>query len=436
MNAPTPSRPLRILLISNHRRFKINFRAFPWAYELAERGHDVDVMCHANTERWRTKIENTGGFRIIESPDLLVGALRQGWDPVCAVRRRMFLARENKQYDLIHCLDTRLAVVLPALSYARKKQIPIISDWIDWWGRGGLIKERRPWWYQILFAPVEVYFEEAYRNRLDGLTAISHALVERGIGLGMEPERCTVIPGGANVRAFSTIPEKSASRRLIGISNDAPVVCFSGLDVLIDLPMAIRAYELLREADPRTILLLVGPTERDARSMVSRESYMQGIKALGPIAYNQLPQFLAAADVFLMPYSDKVSNVGRWPNKVGDYMCIGRPTISNPVGEVKWLFDRFEVGSLAAPTPEAMASAAKAFLNNPDLAARTGETAREVAHTVFAWEKLVVKLERFYFDLIEGRLGPLHFQSAINTKLATAEPTKFGNAAHAKGTEL
>lgn len=76
-----------------------------------------------------------------------MGALRQGWDPVCAWRRRALLFRENKQYDIIHCLDTRLAVVLPALSYARKKQIPIVSDWIDWWGRGGLIKERRPLWY-------------------------------------------------------------------------------------------------------------------------------------------------------------------------------------------------------------------------------------------------------------------------------------------------
>ncbi|HRI89212.1 MAG TPA: glycosyltransferase, partial [Candidatus Hydrogenedentes bacterium] len=117
MNTPRKKRPLRILLVSNHRRFKINFRAHPWASELAARGHEVDVMCHANTERWRTKIEKVDGFRIIENPDLLIGALRQGWDPVCAYRRLRFLRRENKKYDLIHCLDTRLAVVWPALTY-------------------------------------------------------------------------------------------------------------------------------------------------------------------------------------------------------------------------------------------------------------------------------------------------------------------------------
>ncbi|MCC6155024.1 MAG: glycosyltransferase, partial [Candidatus Hydrogenedentes bacterium] len=269
---PTTERPLRILLVSNHRRFKINFRAFPWADELAARGHDVDVMCHADTERWRTQVEHINGFRIIESPDLLVGALRQGWDPFCAWRRRALLFRENKQYDIIHCLDTRLAVVLPALAYARKKQIPIVSDWIDWWGRGGLIKERRPLWYQWLLAPIEVHFEEAYRNKLDGLTTISHALLERGVKLGIERKRCLVIPGGANVRAFAEIPPKAESRAMLGVADDVPVVCFSGLDVLIDLPLAVQAFELLLKRDPRTILLLAGPTEHDVRGMVSGES--------------------------------------------------------------------------------------------------------------------------------------------------------------------
>lgn len=426
MKSATHRRPLRILLVSNHRRFKINFRAHPWANELAARGHEVDVMCHANTERWRTSIERVNGFRIIENPDLLVGALRQGWDPVCAIRRRSFLLRENKQYDLIHCLDTRLAVVWPALLYARSRGIPIVSDWIDWWGHGGLIKERRPWWYRAFFAGIEVFFEEYYRDKLDGLTAISHALMERAVKLGVPRERCLVVPGGANVRAFAQVPTKSESRNLAGIPADAPVVCFSGLDVLIDLPLAVRAFEVLHDRNPRTVLLLVGPTERDARSMVSSESVMRNIKALGPIAYAMLPKFLAAADVFLMPYANKVSNVGRWPNKIGDYMCVGRPTVSNPVGEVKWLFDRYPIGTLAEETAESMAAAALEYLTDPDRAREVGERARQIAHREFAWDKLIVRLEEWYYDLIEGRLGQLHHQAGPSPILAKASVNSAG----------
>ncbi|MCC6694686.1 MAG: glycosyltransferase family 4 protein [Candidatus Hydrogenedentes bacterium] len=426
MTSDSPRTPLRILLVSNHRRFKINFRAHPWARELAARGHEVDVMCHANTERWRTRIEHTDGFRIIENPDLMVGTLRQGWDPVCALRRWMFLRRENRQYDIIHCLDTRLAVVWPALAYARRSGIPIVSDWIDWWGRGGLIQERRPWWYRRLFAWIEVFFEEAYRNKLDGLTAISHALVDRAVDLGVPRERCLHIPGGANLGAFADVPGKRECRAELGIPVDAPVVCFSGLDVLIDLELAIRAFEILMQRDPRTVLLLVGPTERDARERVSDARVLGKIRALGPIPYGLLSRRLAAADVFLMPYTNKVSNVGRWPNKVGDYMCVGRPTVSNPIGEVKRLFEQYDIGALCDETPEGMAEGAWAYLQNPARSAEVGERARAVAKDVFAWEKLIEPLESFYYDLVEGRLGALNTARDSNRVLMDGRVTSAG----------
>ena len=396
-------KPLRILLISNHRRFKINFRAYPWARELAARGHHVDVMCHANAERWRTKIDYTENFRIIENPDLMVGALRQGWDPVCALRRRNFLFRENQDYDIIHCLDTRLAVVLPALAYARKKNIMILSDWIDWWGRGGLIKERRPWWYRYLFAWVETFFEEHYRNKLDGLSAISQALIERAVKLGVPRARCLWIPGGSNNKACSQILSKEENKHKLGITASTPVVCFSGLDVLIDLPLVIKAYKLIRDIDSRTILLLIGPTKASVKKLVNHNSTLLGIKATGPIPYEELPQYLAAADVFVMPYTNKISNIGRWPNKIGDYMCIGRPTVSNPVGEVKWLYEKYDVGLLAEENPESIAAAVTTLLNSPDLADKIGRMAREVAITIFAWDKLIIDLENWYYKLLNAK---------------------------------
>ncbi len=397
---------LKVLYISNHRRFKINFRAHPWAREMAARGHDVDVMCHADTERFRTRIERVDGFRVIENPDLLVGALRQGWDPVCALRRRNFLFRENRPYDLIHCLDTRLAVVLPALAYARARKTVIVSDWIDWWGRGGLIRERRPLWYRALFGGVETWFEEHYRNKLDGLTAISQALIERAVALGVPRERCIQIPGGANLSAFRDIPSREESRKLSGIAPEAPVVCFSGLDVLIDLPLALAAFERVRAQMPEAVLLLVGPTRQQAARMVSSPGALEGVVALGPVPYNELARRLAAADLFLMPYADKVSNVGRWPNKVGDYMCVGRPTVSNPVGEVARLFNRHEIGVLAPPHAGAMAEALLDLLRDPERAARLGAQARRTAEIEYAWDKLIVRLEEWYRHILGAGARP------------------------------
>lgn len=387
-------------MVCNHRRFKVYFRGYPWARELARRGHDVDLFCHADTARLKTEIEAVDGFRIVHSPDLLVGALRQGWDPYCAVRRAAFMFREGKAYDLVHCLDTRPAVVWPALAYARVHNIPIVSDWIDWWGRGGLIAERRPRWYQLAFGGIETWFEEHYRARLDGLTAISHALMQRGIDLGCDPDRCIVINGAADMATFASPLSKPEARARLGLPADDPVVCFSGLDVLVDLPLAVQTFERILDAKPAARLLLVGPGMAEAAAATKHRETLESVVALGKVPYHDLPKILPAADLFLLPYPDRIVNVGRWPNKIGDYMAVGRPTVANPVGELKALFDRFDIGVLSGASALQMADAAIDLLRDPARLECLGRNARLAAETHLSWSTQIGRLEDFYRSIL------------------------------------
>ena len=391
---------MNILLITNHRRFKVYFRGYPWARELARRGHSVDLFCHADTERWRTAVEHVDGFRIVSNPDLLVGALRQGWDPYCAARRALRLWSENKKYDIIHCLDTRPAVILPALLVARMRGIPIVSDWIDWWGRGGLIAERRPGWYRVLFGGLETWFEEHFRARLDGLSTISAALRDRGVSLGCDPIRSVVINGAADLDTFATPATRREARERVGIPPDAAVLGFSGLDVLIDLPLAVRAFEIVRRTIPDVRLLLVGP-DRNAITRIGIDpAALDAVYAIGKIPHRELPQLLPAADVFLLPFPNKIANVGRWPNKIGDYMAVGRPIVSNPVGELVELFGRYDIGRLVAETPEAVAAEAISLLRDPDLCEQMGRNARAAAEGELSWQSQVSRLEDWYEEIL------------------------------------
>ena len=308
---------------------------------------------------------------------------------------------EGKRYDVIHCLDTRLAVIWPALAYARAHGIPIVSDWIDWWGRGGLIDERRPGWYKASFGGIETWFEEHYRAKLDGLTTISHALMRRGVDLGCDLDRCIVINGAADLTTFANPASREAARARVGLPATVPVVCFSGLDVLIDLPMAVRAFEIIHAQLPDARLLLVGPTGADAQACVTTPDALPAITAIGKVPHKELPNVLPAADVFLLPYPNKIVNVGRWPNKIGDYMATGRPTVANPVGELIDLFSRYQIGRLASETPEAMAAEALVLLTDPVLAARLGQEARRVASTDLNWSSQISRLESWYRDIIQ-----------------------------------
>ena len=138
------------------------------------------------------------GIHVIETPDLLWGRLRSGWDIWNLLNRCLYLRKVTEHFDLIHCFETRPATIYPALYFSKKKHIPIITDWNDWWGRHGLIDVNRPYWYRLLGGWFETYFEEAFRAKAAGLTVIAKGLEQRAIELGVDPENICYISGGAS----------------------------------------------------------------------------------------------------------------------------------------------------------------------------------------------------------------------------------------------
>ena len=130
----------------------------------------------------------------MESPDLLPGMGRSGWDPWDTLRRTLWLRQQR--FDIIHTVDTRPAVCLPALFARRKAGAKWIADWTDWWGRGGATEERKNKLANTIMGPLEQLFEEKPRPYADGTVVISRALGARAEGLGI-PARpsCTCRPG-------------------------------------------------------------------------------------------------------------------------------------------------------------------------------------------------------------------------------------------------
>ncbi|MCD6356770.1 MAG: glycosyltransferase, partial [Anaerolineaceae bacterium] len=80
----------------------------------------------------------------------------------------------------------------------------------------------------------------------------------------------------------------------------------------------------------------------------------------------------------------------------GDYLCVGRPTVSNPVGEIHPLFKTHKVGLLAKWDAVDFAEKIITLLNHPHIAEQFGRNARQVAENEYDWHILVDKLEKFY----------------------------------------
>ncbi len=388
---------MNLLFVAHHQRWKTELRSAAWARELARRGHQVTLLCTHPTRRLRASETVWEGVRVVEQPDLLIGSMRSGWDPWSTLRRAIFL--RGRRYDLVHAFETRPATIHPVRTLLRRAPAPLVMDWNDWWGRGGLISERRPRWYQILFGALETWYEEHFRTLADHTTVISSALARRAESLGVDPKTITVIPGGVNPAAFAQVPPL-AERHRFGLPADRFVLMFAAADAAMDLDLVIGAVALAARRVPNLLLVLTGRRPPQFEALVRGADIGDRVVHLGFLPYGELPRALSCADVFLLPLRDTVANRGRWPHKIGEYMACGRATVANPVGDLGELLDTERVGLAADPTPEAMAEAIVRLHGAPELRETMGRTARRVAETRFAWPVIVDRVEQAYEQAI------------------------------------
>jgi glycosyltransferase involved in cell wall biosynthesis len=393
--------PLNILMICHHLRHKAYGRSHSMAKNLVARGHKVTLLVISENKKFGIDETDWDGVRIVETPDMLWGRLRSGWDIWNTLNRIAFLNRESEHYDLVHCFETRPATIYPALFYVRRHRIPLVTDWNDWFGRGGIITILRPKWYQILMGGVETYYEEAFRKKGAGLTVISTALARRAAGLGIPDDRICYVSGGTHPSLFQVHP-KLECRQRVGLPADIPVVCFSSGDSHIDLDLIMAAVADVAKKYPTVKLMVTGKTGKHVLSLAKEYGIEENLFLTGFLPFEDLSWYMGCADMFVLPFPETIYNLGRWPNKLGDYLCLGRPIISNPVGDIKALFENNEIGFLADFSKTGFYEKMIYLIENPEVGFKYGENARMVAENILDWNILVKKVEDFYYKTLNS----------------------------------
>lgn len=374
------------------------FRCLQFGKQLVANGHHVDLLTISPRARFRFAEQEIEGVHVIETPDLLFSIMRTGWDPYDTIRRTAFLKRRH--YDLIHAFDSRPAVILPALAQRKRDGATLLTDWADWWGRGGVIEERSNKLIKVFFEGTETYFEEHYRTQADGLTVISHALGERAVRLGVRPEHIAHIHSGADTERIRPM-DKAQAREALGLPVNAPIVGFTGF-VHYDLTLLLSAFDVLARERSDARLLITGKYSPLVRQYAERGNWSDRVFHAGVVPYADLPRYLSAVDVNALPFADKQANRGRWPNKIGDYLSAGRPVVSNPTGDIQDLFTRYDIGVLTAEAPAAFARGMAEVLDDPSRAQAQGSMARQVAEHELSWPNLTRQLEAHYSRIRGG----------------------------------
>lgn len=366
------------------------WRALGFAGELKRRHYEVTLLAVAQNRKWDFVERKINGVRLVETPDFIPGSGYDLWDAL----NRLIWVRQ-RPFDLIHAFETRPVNIIPALYACRRYNIPLITDWCDWFGRGGSVEQRPGWLLRTILRPIETFFEEHYRSGAAGTTVINSVLYQRALTLGIPSDRLLLLPNGANVTGIQPEGRQTARARL-ALPRDALILGYTGALFEEDAQLMAATFDLIQAKQPNARLLLIGYTNLAVEAMVAAGS---SVLRTGPVDYAQLADYIAACDIGWLPLADNRANQGRFPMKVHDFMAAGRPLIVTDVGDLGAFVRKWRVGTTAGATPAELAKAVLDAVARPDEFVQRGKQARRVAEEEFAWPRVTAELDHFYQEI-------------------------------------
>jgi len=226
--------------------------------------------------------------------------------------------------------------------------------------------------------------EQRRAAEADLIIAANPGLAETWRGRGYSPH---LIPYGADIQTLAGVDRLAPGR---DINLPAPI---AGLIGQINERIDIALLEAV--AARGRSLLLVGPRGMSFEptrwaALLQRPN----VRWVGPRRYEQLPAYLRAIDVGLVPYNDSAFNRGSFPLKTLEYLAAGRPVVATSLPATRWLAtDLISI----ADDPSAFANAVDRWLNEPRTeAAASARRAFAEQHSWCRRAKEIAKLINCY----------------------------------------
>lgn len=386
------------------------YRSYDWARYLAKTGYEVTIACQSNEPRTNRKVYYDDGMRIYETPRFLdISILMSrfsgigGWGAFDINVRLQEILRGR--YDIIHTFEHHPNVSFPIYLTPKMKLPILISDWCDNYGKGGFrdsYKYRLDCIYRNIGFPLRKLFDFIERDlkmRSKGITVISKFLFQRAIDNGIKREKIFLVRSSVDtdkIRPF----EKEIAKQKLGFNKADKLLAFLGTHQT-DLDLALEALNLILKYDRDIHFLIIGKEDSIIREKAAKLGLNNNIIQTGWCSRDELPWYLSVADAFLLPMKNNPVNLARWPNKIGEYMAAGRPTICTKVGDAAELIEEEKIGLVSEASPQDFASKIMLILKNRDLSKRMGKRAREVAEHKFAIDIQGLKIKSIYEDLVK-----------------------------------
>lgn len=278
-----------------------------------------------------------------------------------------------------------------AMKSSGRNNIPFVYYWID------VLHSLIPF---KSFQSIAKLVEEKTLKQADRVLVINERLRTFVIKMGANPKRTRVVRGGVDLAQFGEASHNKV-RIQHGIEKDDIVLFFMGWLYNFSGLREV-ALELAKAKDSNLKLLIVGEGDAFNELQKIREKYnlQNRVILTGKKPYQEIPSFLAASDICLLPaYNNEVMR-HIVPIKLYEYMAMGKPVISTKLPGVVKEF-AYDNGVVYVNRPEEVVKKASELIANENLN-ELGAKARRFVEK-YSWDKITDEFENILEDVIKEK---------------------------------
>ncbi len=229
------------------------------------------------------------------------------------------------------------------------------------------------------------------------LVILSEALKEKWVEAGVPEEKIIICEDGVDLTRFDIPDDKGIYRRELNLPLDKPIVMYCGhLYKDKGIEHILLTAKLVGE---RAKFVLVGGWDKDVIKWENfcEENGIGNVIFTGFVFNVEVPKYLKAADVLIMPYKTdmeiKVMDISSTsPLKLFEYMASKRPIISTKIPTIEKVVKHQESVLLASENNvKELAQYVNLLIENPELGEKIANNAfREVQK--YDWKRRCSKI--------------------------------------------
>jgi len=217
--------------------------------------------------------------------------------------------------------------------------------------------------------PKHFFLYSPFLKKLKGIVVITHKLKDLLIEQGIPPNKILVAPDGVDLEKFDIKENQGECRQRLNIPQDKKIILYTGhlykwkgAQVLAEasqfLPADVEVY-------------FVGGTKEDIKKF-KIQNLKSKVQVIGHRPYNEIPYWLKAADILVLPNSGKEEISKHWtsPIKLFEYMAAQRPIVASDLPSIREILDEKKAIFVRPDDVEDLANGINKALEDKDLAER------------------------------------------------------------------